>query len=128
MEQPLLPAVGIHQSDLLVAAPGHAQVAQCLHIDGKYPACCTVLGSHIGNRCAVSQRQLGESLAEELNKLSDDAGLTQHLCDGQHQISSCRAFLELACEFEPDDLRDQHRDWLTKHRSLGLDAAYTPAQ
>ena len=69
-----------------------------------------------------------EPVAEELDELTDDAALAQHLGDRQHEVRGRCAFGELALELEADDLRNQHRDRLAKHRGLGLDAADAPAQ
>ena len=47
---------------------------------------------------------------------------------GQYEVGRCRAFLELAGQFEADDVRDQHRDGLAQHRGFGLDTADAPAE
>ena len=51
---------------------------------------------------------------------------TQHLGDGQHQVSCRRPLRELSGKLEADDPWDQHRDWLAKHGCFCLNAADTP--
>ena len=71
---------------------------------------------------------MSQAVTKELNELADDAFLAEHFCHGQNQVRCCRAFAEFAGQFESDDIRDQHGNWLTQHRSLGLDAADAPAE
>src|SRR5207253_8996953 len=66
--------------------------------------------------------------AEILDKLPDDAALTQYLSDGEHEIGGSDTFLELAGELHADHFRQQHRIRLAEHGSLGLDAAHAPAE
>ena len=70
---------------------------------------------------------MAETGAVELDELADNAVLAQTLGDGQHQVGRGDAFLQLARQLEANDIRDQHRRGLAKHRGLGLDAADAPA-
>ncbi len=69
-----------------------------------------------------------DAFAVELDELPDDALLAEHLRHGEHEIGRRRALAKLAGELEADDLGKEHRDGLTEHRGLGLDAAATPAE
>ena len=66
--------------------------------------------------------------SEELDELADYALLAQHLGDGQHEIRSSGTFAQFVLQAEADNLRDQHRDRLTQHGSLGFDSADAPAE
>ncbi len=82
----------------------------------------------VRNRRAIGQWQLRESIAEELDELAHDALLAEHLGDREHEVGRRRSLGERAGEPHADHLRDQHRDGLSEHRGLGLDASDAPAQ
>jgi hypothetical protein len=85
-----------------------------------------------GAMLAIVARSASDSVGtpgpEELDELADHARLAQHLGHGQHQIGRGRSLAQLAVQPEADHLRDQHRQRLSQHRRLGLDAADTPAE
>ncbi len=99
-----------------------------LLVDGENRAGGAELRRHIGDRCAVGQRQPFEAIAEEFDELVDHALLAQHFGHGENQIGGCRARRQRADEPEADDLGNQHGDRLPQHRRFGLDAADAPAQ
>ena len=123
----VLLAVRLDERDPLVAAPGEAQVAECLLVDREEPTGRAVLGRHVPDRRAVGQRQAGEALAEVLDELPDDAGVAEDLRHRQDEVGRGRALRELPVEAEADDLRQEHRHRLAEHRGLGLDPADAPA-
>ena len=53
--------------------------------------------------------------------------LSQHLGDDQHEICRRGPFGERTTQFESDDFRHQHIDWLPQHDSFGFDPADAPA-
>ena len=53
---------------------------------------------------------------------------TQHLRDGEDDVRRGRAGGDLAGEFETDDARDQHGNWLAEHGCLGFNTTDTPAE
>ena len=98
VEHALLFAIGIDERNLFVLAPRHAQIPQSLRIDGEDAASGSVFRSHIGNGRAICQRQLRESLAEELDEFANNPSLAQHFSHGEDKISGGRSFLQFACE------------------------------
>ena len=126
--QPLLSGVGFDQLDPRGIPAGQLQIADGLCVDRENSAGAAELRRHVAQRGAVRQRQLVETIAEELDKLADHAPGTEHLRDRQHQIGRGRAFAQTALELEADHLRHQHRDRLTEHGRFGLDPADAPAE
>ena len=128
MEQTLRTRVRIDQLHARLVAAREAQVIERHLIDREYRDRGAVLGTHVPKRGAVRDRQVLESLAEELHELADDAGLPQQLRNREHEIGRGRAFRQRAGQTDAQDLRDQHRARLTEHRGLRLDAADAPAE
>ncbi|MCW0415190.1 hypothetical protein NB689_000944 [Xanthomonas sacchari] len=126
--QALRLGVGLDQRDLLLAAPGQAQIGQRFGVDREDAAGGAVLGRHVADGGAVGQRQVLQAVAEELDELADHAVLAQHLRHRQHQVGGGGAFGQLAGELEAHHLRDQHRRGLAEHRRFRLDAAHAPAE
>ena len=120
--------IGFDQRDLLGGAARQFEVADGLFVDREDGAGAAELGRHVADGGAVGQRQMRQTIAEELDKLIDHAFLAQHLGDGQHQIGGGGASRQLAVELEADDLRDEHGDRLAQHGGLGLDTTHAPAQ
>ena len=58
---------------------GLSQVVEAGLVDGEVADGRSVLGTHVGDGGAVGDRQLGHARTEELDKLPDDADLTQVL-------------------------------------------------
>ncbi len=126
-EQVLL-AVRLDERDPLGAASGQPEVRERLLVDREEAARRAVLGRHVPERRAVSDRKRRDAVAEVLDELSDDTGLPKDLRDRQHQVGRGCALGELTLEAEADDLRHEHRYGLAEHRRLGLDPAHAPAE
>ncbi len=124
----LLFGVCLHQCQLLLTAAGHLQVVDRDIVDRENRCGGAELGAHVAQGGAVGQWDLGDTVAVELDELADDAVLTQHLGDGEHDVCGGDARGTLAGQLEPDHPRNQHRHRLAQHRGLGLDAADAPAQ
>ncbi len=120
--------VRLDECELLLGAAGEAEVADGLGVDREDRGGGTELGAHVAERRAVGQRNLGDTLAVELDELTDDAVLAQHVGDGEDHVGGGDAGLDLTGQLETDDARDQHGDGLAEHGGLGLDAADAPAQ
>ena len=69
-----------------------------------------------------------EAGPEELHELADHARAAKPLGDGQDEVGRGHAFAQAPGEAEADHFGDQHRDRLSEHRRLGLDAAHAPAK
>lgn len=128
MPQALFLGVRLDESELLVAAAGEAQVFDGLGVDREDRCGGTEFGAHVAQRRAVRERNLGNTVAVELDELADDAVLTEHLGGGEHDVGCGDAGLDLTGELEADDAGDQHGDGLAEHCCLGLDAADAPAE
>ena len=120
--------VRLDECDLLLGAPGEAQVTQRLIIDREDRHGGAIFRAHVADRGAVGQRHRRDAAAVELDELPDHTVLAKHLGDGQHQVSGSRSVGEFAGQFEAHDARNQHRHGLPEHGRLGFDAAYAPAQ
>ena len=120
--------VSLDQCELLIGAPGEPQVLDGLLVDREHRCGGTEFGTHVAQRRAVGQRDLGHAPTVELDELAHHAVLTQHVGDGQHDIGSGDARLDLAGQLEANHPGDQHRHRLAQHGGLGLDTADTPAQ
>ncbi|MNS84029.1 hypothetical protein D3C72_1178410 [compost metagenome] len=107
---------------------GQAQVFQRYVVNGEEAARRAIFRGHVGDGRAVGQRQVGEAVTVELDELADHTFLAQHLRDGQHQVGSGDAFLELAGQFETDHFWNQHRHRLPEHRRFRLNPADAPAE
>ena len=94
---------------------------------GKIAIVAPYSGTHVAERGTVGNRQVLETRSEELDELADDAVFAQPFGDRQHQVGRGRSFEHRAGQAEPQHLWNQHRDRLTEHRSLGLDAADAPS-
>ena len=105
-----------------------SQVADGFAINREDSACGAELRRHVAESRPVCKRQFCQTIAVELYELADHALVAEHLRDGQYEVGRCRAFLEFARQIKSDDMRDQHRDWLTEHCRFGLDTANAPAE
>jgi hypothetical protein len=63
----------------------------------------------------------------ELDKLSDDARLAEHLRDTEHEIRRGRALRQLSGEMNADDIRRQEVNRLAEHPGFRLNSADAPA-
>ena len=124
----LRPGVGLHQGDALGFPGAPGEVVDGFAVDGEEPAGRAVFRRHVGDGGAVREPEIVEARPVELDELPDHAALAQHLGHGQHQIGRGGTFAKPAGELEADDIGQQHRDRLTEHRRLGLDAADAPAE
>ena len=112
---------------MLIGAAGRAEIVDRLFVDREKAHRRAVLRRHVGDRGAVSQRQLLCALAVKLDELPDHLGLAQHLGDSQRQVSRGDPLAQRAVEPNADDVRRQKVNRLPKHPGLGLDAADAPA-
>src|SRR5271165_6765369 len=128
VEESLLLAIGLNQANLLRAASAEAEIAQRLFINREDAAGGAVLGAHVGDGGAVSESEIAQAGPEELDELSYDAFLAQHLGHGKDEVGSGRTFAQPVLQAHADHLRDQHGHRLAEHGSLGFDSAYAPAQ
>ena len=120
--------IGFHQRHRFRRPIGKSQVVDGFLIDRKEAAGRTVFGRHVGNGGAIGKRQLIEAVAEKFDELADDTLLAQHFDNPQHQIGRGDAFRQPAGQFESDNVGNQHRNGLAKHRGLGFDPADAPPQ
>ncbi len=124
----LQPGVGFHQRNRLLITAGDIEVIDRLRIDGENATGGAIFRRHVGNRRAVGQRHMLQTLAIELHEFAHHAFGAQHLRHRQHQIGGGGAFLLAARQLEADHFRNQHRHGLTQHGCLRLDPAHAPAQ
>ena len=128
VEQSLLLGVGLDQGDVRLVASGEAEIAQRHVVDREDHACGPVLGCHVADGGAVLERELRQPGAMHLHELADDPVVAQQLGDGEHEVGGGRSLRELSCQAEPDDGRDEHREWLPEHGGFRLDATHAPAE
>ena len=127
-EQTLRLGVFLDQGGTRRRTAGGLQIIEALAVDGEEAAGRAIFGSHVADCRAIGEGQRLDAGAVEFDEFADDALLAQHLGDGQHEVGSRDAFLQLAGQLEADDFRQQHGQRLAEHAGLGLDAADAPAQ
>ncbi|CAB4755051.1 unannotated protein [freshwater metagenome] len=128
MPEALLLRICLDECDLLVASTGEPQIADRCLVDREDRNGAAVLGAHVAQRGAIGQRHLGHAPAVELHELAHHAMTAEHLGDREDEVGCCCSLRQFADELESDDPRYEHRHRLTEHRSLGLDAADSPAK
>ncbi len=124
----LLAGVGLDELDLLGRPPRELEVAQRLGVDREDRHGRAELGRHVADRCAVGERQIRETGAEELDEAPDHALGAEQFGDRKDEVGGRCPFAHRAVELEPDDLRHEHRQRLAEHRRFSLDAADAPAE
>ncbi len=112
--------IGFHQPDLFVITASQFQVINRLLINVKHRGSGAILGRHIGNRGAIAQRQAGRAFAVEFQVRRDHFLLTQKLGQGQDQVSSRNAGLQLPGQFNTDNVGQTHPGRATQHYTLSL--------
>ena len=127
-EHTLFLRVGFDQRDLGVRATRESQIFQCFLVYRKNTAGGAVFRCHVRDRGAIRQGQVFEAVAEKLDKFTDDTVLAQYFNHGQHQVGCRGAFRQRAGQAESDYLGYQHRNRLSQHRGLSLDATDTPTE
>jgi hypothetical protein len=127
-EQRVLLAVRLHKAHEAFVPACEAQVLQRALVDGEKAHRRAVLGRHVRNRRAVFHRQAAQARSVELHELVHHALLAQQLRHGQHQVGRCRAFGQLAREFDAHHLRDEHVVGLSQHHGFGFNPADAPAE
>ena len=78
--------IRLDQGDLVFAPAGEAQIFERDVIDGEHRRGRTELRAHVADRGPVRERNGCNARPVEFDELSDDAVLTQHLGDGEHDI------------------------------------------
>ncbi len=126
--QALFPGVRLDEGDVLGVTAGEREVLDGLGVDREDRAGRAELGAHVADRGAVGQRHRADTGAVELDELADNAVLTQHFGDREHEVGRGGAGRQFAVQLEADDARNQHRHGLAEHGGLGLDAADPPAE
>ena len=120
--------VGFNDLDVVSVPARELEIPNCLAVNREDGAGRPELGRHVGQRCTISKRQGAQAVAVELDELADHTFLAKHFCHSQYQVGRGGSFLERAREFEANDVRNQHRNRLTKHGGFCFDAANTPTQ
>ena len=120
--------VRLHQCEVLLVAPGEAQVVEGHLVDGEHGAGGAVLGAHVADGGPGLEGQGGDAGAVALDEGADHAVIAQQLGHRQHHVGRRDAGLRLSGDPEPDDRGQEHGERLAQHRSLRLDTAHPPAQ
>ena len=127
-EKALRPGVVFNQRNLFAGTTGETQISERFGIDREKATGSSVLRRHVGDRRAVGQRKLVQAVAVEFDEFADHSVGAQHFHDRQDQVRGCSPIGQTARQCESDHLWNQHRDWLTEHARLRLDATHTPAE
>jgi len=86
-----------------------------------------VLGRHVGDGRSISQTEVLDAIAEELDELTHHASFPQLLHQSEHQVGGRDVGLQLACQLETHDFGQDHGDRLAQHDCFGLNTADAPA-
>ncbi len=127
-EQALRLGVFLDQRNARRRARRGFKIIQRLIVDREETAGRAIFRRHIGDRRTVGEREMFEAGTVEFDEFADDAELAQHLRHGQHEIGRGYALFEFAGQFEADNFRQQHGEWLAEHAGFRLDAADAPAE
>mmetsp|Transcript_68522 Transcript_68522/g.79819 ORF Transcript_68522/g.79819 Transcript_68522/m.79819 type:complete len:344 (+) Transcript_68522:358-1389(+) len=102
------------------------QVLQRYLVNREETARRAVLGGHVGNGGTVGKREICNTRSIELNELSDNTSLSEHLGDGKDQISGSNILSEFSSKLETNDFRQDHGNSLSEHDRLGFNTSNTP--
>jgi len=125
-EKTLSLKISFNVLNVFFRSASQSKVLDSLFIHREITHSGTVFGTHIGDSSSISEVQRSATRAVEFNEFADDTSLSEHLGDGQDQISSSGDFIELASKSETDDLRKNHGDGFTEHDGFGFNPTDTP--
>ncbi len=100
--------VDFHQLDQCIIAAGEFQVFDGLLVDVKHRGSGAELRRHVGNGCAVAQRQVGGAFTVEFEIGGDHLLRPQELGQRQHDVGRSDTRLRLAAQLNADDVRQAH--------------------
>ena len=126
--KPLRFRIGLNELHGSLFTASKAQVAYSFGINREKANRRAVFGRHIGDGCAVGEREAGQPFAIKLDKLANHPFGAEHFDNPQHQIGRRCAFAQSAFNLKTDDLGNQHGDRLAEHRRFRLNTAYTPTE
>lgn len=106
---------------------GLSQICQRIHVHREITNSRSIFRTHITDRCPIGDAQLGHTRSEKFHKLSNDSHLAQILGDRQHQIRRRGQHTQLADQLVADHFGQQHRNRLTQHNGLRLNATDAPS-
>ena len=127
-EKTLCFEVVLGELDLLLTSAGEPHVLERFGIDWEDSAGCPVFWRHIRDSGSVGEWHGFKARSEEFDEFTDDSLGSEHLGDGKNEVGCGGAFAELAREFEPDYVGDEHGDGLAKHRCFRFNSADAPAK
>ena len=107
-----------HQGNLFWRPTGQFQVVNGLLIDIEQPGRGSELRGHIGNSGPVADGQTGTARTKKLQPAGNHAGLAQKFGQGENDIGGRNTRLALSDQFDPDNIRQTHHGWTTKHNRL----------
>ena len=116
--------VGFHQFHLCVVASGQFQIINGLLINSEHRGSRAELRRHVGNGCAVADRQASCTFTEKLDKCANYALFTQEFGQCQHDVGGSNARLAFAGQLNADDIRQAHHGGTTQHHGFGFQTAY----
>ena len=112
-----------HQGNLFWRPTGQLQVVNGLLIDIKQPGRGSELRGHIGNSGPVADGQTGSTRTKKLQPAGNHAGLAQKFGQGENDIGGRNTRLALSDQFDPDNIRQTHHGWTTKHNCFRFQTA-----
>ena len=112
-----------HQGNLFWRPTGQLQVVNGLLIDIKQPGRGAELRGHIGNSGPVADGQTGTARPKKLQPAGNHPSLAQKLGQGENDIGGRNTRLALSHQFDPDNIRQTHHGWTTKHNRFRFQTA-----
>ena len=92
----MLAGIGLNQCNLCFTATAQSEVIERFIINGEKTAGGAVFRCHVGNRGAIRQRQMIETVAKEFNEFTDHAFLAQHFHNHKDKVGCGGAFWQLS--------------------------------
>lgn len=125
-EEALSSKVLLNGGELFLGSVGLSEVLNSLAISREETDSSTVFRSHVRDSSSVSNGEGSNTRSEEFNESADDTTLSEHLSDGEDEISSSGGLWELTSELESDNFGENHGDWLSEHDGFTFDTTDTP--
>lgn len=113
--------------DTVSVSTDQVQVLDCLVVNREEAHSRTILWRHVSDGRSIDEGKVGATWSEELDELSDDTTLSEHLSASKDEIGRGRVRGQITSKLKANDLGEHHGDLLAEHDGLSLNTTDTPA-
>jgi len=103
-EEILFAEVLLNELNVTRITTGQTKVLHGAFVDWEVSHCRAVLGSHVSDGSSVGEGKCFNTRSEELDELTDNSTLSEHLNTGEDEISSSGTLGQLIAEVEANNL------------------------